>query len=220
MSEGMARDGKPAPFRYRIGGAPSWASPTWRKDTVEGLRRLIAHVESSAYPGEKVVLSGRRPIIRRNEYHVVLGGDVAGAPALPAGFSGVLPTVGAVAMETDQQVVLHARVEPHGRQQQIPLHTVVVVGRELPLLRRFRPFRRMPRSRERRGLMEHEKCQDRRASHYSRSHIRLPSTSRIVAGMPAPWVPKISSIQRGPRGERWFRSANGLPIISGSSSWR
>jgi hypothetical protein len=42
-------NGKPVPFRYGIGGAPSWASPTWRKDTVEGLRRLITHVESSAY---------------------------------------------------------------------------------------------------------------------------------------------------------------------------
>jgi hypothetical protein len=42
-------DGKPVPFRYGVGGAPSWASPAWRKDTVEGLRRLIAHVESSAY---------------------------------------------------------------------------------------------------------------------------------------------------------------------------
>ena len=42
-------DGKPIPFRYGLGGAPSWASPTWRRDTVEGLRRLIAHVESSDY---------------------------------------------------------------------------------------------------------------------------------------------------------------------------
>jgi len=29
--------------------APSWASETWRRDTIEGLRRLIAHVEASSY---------------------------------------------------------------------------------------------------------------------------------------------------------------------------
>jgi hypothetical protein len=43
-------DGKPVLF-IDSGGkpAPSWASETWRKDTVEGLRRLITHVESSPY---------------------------------------------------------------------------------------------------------------------------------------------------------------------------
>ncbi len=29
--------------------APSWASEKWRRDTIEGLRRLIAHVEASSY---------------------------------------------------------------------------------------------------------------------------------------------------------------------------
>jgi len=29
--------------------APSWASEVWRRDTIEGLRRLIAHVEASPY---------------------------------------------------------------------------------------------------------------------------------------------------------------------------
>lgn len=29
--------------------AASWTSPTWRRDTIEGLRRLIAHVEASSY---------------------------------------------------------------------------------------------------------------------------------------------------------------------------
>ena len=43
-------DGKPAPFLHAgEKAAPSWTSPTWRKDTVEGLRRLIAHIESSPY---------------------------------------------------------------------------------------------------------------------------------------------------------------------------
>ena len=43
-------DGKPVPFLHAGGKpAPSWASETWRRDTVEGLRRLIAHVEASPY---------------------------------------------------------------------------------------------------------------------------------------------------------------------------
>ena len=43
-------DGKPIPFVHAGDKpAPSWASPAWRRDTVEGLRRLIAHVESSPY---------------------------------------------------------------------------------------------------------------------------------------------------------------------------
>jgi hypothetical protein len=43
-------EGKPIPFLHAGGKpAPSWASPTWRRDTIEGLRRLIAHVESSPY---------------------------------------------------------------------------------------------------------------------------------------------------------------------------
>lgn len=43
-------DGKPVPFIHAGGKpAPSWASETWRRDTVEGLRRLIAHVEASPY---------------------------------------------------------------------------------------------------------------------------------------------------------------------------
>jgi hypothetical protein len=29
--------------------APSWASAAWRRDTIEGLKRLIAHVEASSY---------------------------------------------------------------------------------------------------------------------------------------------------------------------------
>jgi hypothetical protein len=43
-------DGKPVPFIHAGGKpAPSWASEAWRQDTIEGLRRLIAHVESSPY---------------------------------------------------------------------------------------------------------------------------------------------------------------------------
>lgn len=43
-------DGKPVPFIHAGGKpAPSWASEAWRKDTVEGLRKLIAHVEASPY---------------------------------------------------------------------------------------------------------------------------------------------------------------------------
>ncbi|MBI3922152.1 MAG: beta-galactosidase, partial [Armatimonadetes bacterium] len=43
-------DGKPVPFMHAGGKpAPSWASEQWRKDTVEGLKRLIAHVQASPY---------------------------------------------------------------------------------------------------------------------------------------------------------------------------
>lgn len=43
-------DGKYVPFIHSGGKpAPSWASETWRRDTVEGLRRLIAHIEASPY---------------------------------------------------------------------------------------------------------------------------------------------------------------------------
>jgi hypothetical protein len=43
-------DGKPVPFIHAGGKpAPSWASEPWRRDTVEGLRRLIAHIEASPY---------------------------------------------------------------------------------------------------------------------------------------------------------------------------
>ncbi len=43
-------DGHYVPFIHSGGKpAPSWASETWRRDTVEGLRRLIAHVEASPY---------------------------------------------------------------------------------------------------------------------------------------------------------------------------
>lgn len=43
-------DGKYEPFIHSGGKpAPSWASEQWRRDTVEGLRRLIAHVEASPY---------------------------------------------------------------------------------------------------------------------------------------------------------------------------
>ena len=43
-------DGKPVPFLHAGDKpAPSWTSPTWRKDTIEGLRRLIAHIEASPY---------------------------------------------------------------------------------------------------------------------------------------------------------------------------
>lgn len=43
-------DGKYVPFIHSGGKpAPSWASETWRRDTIEGLRRLIAHVQASPY---------------------------------------------------------------------------------------------------------------------------------------------------------------------------
>ncbi|NLH99643.1 MAG: hypothetical protein GX446_09155 [Chthonomonadales bacterium] len=43
-------DGKPIPFVHAGDKpAPSWVSEAWRKDTIEGLRRLIAHIESSPY---------------------------------------------------------------------------------------------------------------------------------------------------------------------------
>lgn len=43
-------DGKFVPFIHAGGKpAPSWASEAWRRDTIEGLRRLIAHVEASPY---------------------------------------------------------------------------------------------------------------------------------------------------------------------------
>ena len=43
-------DGKLVPFIHSGGKpAPSWASEIWRRDTIEGLRRLIAHVEASPY---------------------------------------------------------------------------------------------------------------------------------------------------------------------------
>jgi hypothetical protein len=43
-------DGKVVPFIHAGGKpAPSWASEAWRRDTREGLRRLIAHVEASPY---------------------------------------------------------------------------------------------------------------------------------------------------------------------------
>ena len=43
-------DGNYEPFIHSGGKpAPSWASQQWRRDTVEGLRRLIAHVEASPY---------------------------------------------------------------------------------------------------------------------------------------------------------------------------
>ena len=43
-------DGKPVPFIHSQGlPAPSWASEAWRQDTIEGLRRLIQHVEASPY---------------------------------------------------------------------------------------------------------------------------------------------------------------------------
>lgn len=42
--------GNYVPFIHSGGKpAPSWASETWRRDTVEGLRRLIEHVEASPY---------------------------------------------------------------------------------------------------------------------------------------------------------------------------
>lgn len=43
-------DGKPVPFVHSGGKpAPSWASEAWRRDTIEGLRRLVDHIESSPY---------------------------------------------------------------------------------------------------------------------------------------------------------------------------
>jgi len=43
-------DGAFVPFIHAGGKpAPSWASEAWRRDTIEGLRRLIAHVEASPY---------------------------------------------------------------------------------------------------------------------------------------------------------------------------
>jgi hypothetical protein len=43
-------DGKPVPFMHAGNKpAPSWASEAWRRDTVEGLRRLFAHIEASPY---------------------------------------------------------------------------------------------------------------------------------------------------------------------------
>lgn len=48
-------DGKFVPFIHSGGKpAPSWASEAWRRDTIEGLRRLIAHVEASPYAGRVV----------------------------------------------------------------------------------------------------------------------------------------------------------------------
>jgi len=45
-----AGDGRCVPFLHSGNKpAPSWASETWRRDTIEGLRRLIAHVEASPY---------------------------------------------------------------------------------------------------------------------------------------------------------------------------
>jgi hypothetical protein len=43
-------DGKPVPFIHSGGlPAPSWASEPWRQATIEGLRRLIEHVQTSPY---------------------------------------------------------------------------------------------------------------------------------------------------------------------------
>ena len=43
-------DGKPLPFYHAPGKrAPSWASPAWRRDTAQALRRYIRHVQSSPY---------------------------------------------------------------------------------------------------------------------------------------------------------------------------
>ena len=45
-----AGDGKPVPFLHSGGKpAPSWASESWRRDTVAALKRLIAHIEKSPY---------------------------------------------------------------------------------------------------------------------------------------------------------------------------
>jgi hypothetical protein len=43
-------DGKPVPFIHSGGKpAPSWASATWRADTIAALQRLIEHVEAAPY---------------------------------------------------------------------------------------------------------------------------------------------------------------------------
>ncbi len=43
-------DGQPVPFVHSGGKpAPSWASEAWRRDTVEGLRRLVEHVAASPF---------------------------------------------------------------------------------------------------------------------------------------------------------------------------
>ena len=43
-------DGKPVPFIHAGGKpAPSWASEAWRRATLAGLRKLIAHIEASPY---------------------------------------------------------------------------------------------------------------------------------------------------------------------------
>ncbi|MGC8668784.1 MAG: beta-galactosidase [Chthonomonadales bacterium] len=43
-------DGKPVPFIHAGGKpAPSWASEAWRNATLEGLRKLIEHIEASPY---------------------------------------------------------------------------------------------------------------------------------------------------------------------------
>ena len=43
-------DGQPIPLVHAgEKPAPSWTSPTWRADTIEGLGQLVAHVESSPY---------------------------------------------------------------------------------------------------------------------------------------------------------------------------
>lgn len=47
--------GRYVPFMHAGGKpAPSWASEKWRRDTIEGLRRLIAHIDASSY-GDRVV---------------------------------------------------------------------------------------------------------------------------------------------------------------------
>ncbi len=43
-------DGKPVPFLHSEGRqVPSWASEAWRRDTAEGLRRYIRHMEESPW---------------------------------------------------------------------------------------------------------------------------------------------------------------------------
>jgi hypothetical protein len=43
-------DGHPVPLVHAAGKpAPSWASEAWRRDTVEGLRRLVEHIETAPY---------------------------------------------------------------------------------------------------------------------------------------------------------------------------
>lgn len=45
-----SEEGKHVPFIHAGGKpAPSWASEAWRRDTVEGLKQLIAHIEASPY---------------------------------------------------------------------------------------------------------------------------------------------------------------------------